>query len=153
MDKVTIILIVEAECLYNKKDPLPPFINGKCRLKDNKKESHPGSALDMFETDVYIDKVVEWEGKANDPNGVDKGYSVEIDNIVYVPTGSDKDFFNRSIVCGKNGHVIVKVKNDSNLVNQIDNYKINFSIVYPQGSKGVPKYYEIDPKLKGNPNT
>ncbi|MGB5668262.1 MAG: hypothetical protein WBM53_15610 [Maribacter sp.] len=151
MAKVTITLIVQAESLYKLSAPEPPAINNKCRLKDNKKESPPDSPLGSFETDVYIDQDVKWEGATNDPNGVDKGYSVEIDNIVYVPTGNDKDFFNRNIVCGKNGNVLVKVKNDPNLVNQIDTYTINFSIVHPQGSQGVPKYYKIDPIIRGNP--
>lgn len=151
MPKVTITLIVEAENLYKMTNPTPDDINAKCRLKDNKKQSSPGSPLGSFETDVYLDKEVVWEGKTNDPNGVDKNYTVDIDNIVYDPINNDKNFFNRSIVCGKNGVVSVKVKDNPNLVNQIDVYTINFSIIYPKGSQGVPKYYQIDPRLKGNP--
>ncbi|MBT8307797.1 MAG: hypothetical protein KJN85_12730 [Maribacter sp.] len=146
---VSITLIVNAETLYNITNPTPGDISTNCRFEGDTRP--PGSPLGSYETNVYLNKKVEWEGQTNDPNGVDKSYSVDIDNIVYEPTGTDKNFFNRQIVCGKNGIVSVKVKNDPNLVDQIDVYTINFSIVYPEGNQGVPKYYNIDPRLKGNP--
>ncbi|NND80127.1 MAG: hypothetical protein HKN53_09515 [Maribacter sp.] len=146
---VSITLIVNAETLYNITNPTPGDYSINCRFEGDTRP--PGSPLGSYETNVYLDKKVEWVGDTNNPNGMDKDYSVNIDNIVYEPKGTDKNFFNRQIVCGKNGIVSVKVKNDPNLVDQIDVYTINFSIVYPKGSQGVPKYYNIDPRLRGNP--
>lgn len=144
--KVEITLNVQASSLYGMSNPSQSDIDGKCSLSDDNSGSSPNGTLEDFLSNVYINQDVKWKGLA-----VDLGYSVAIDSIVYERQSNDVNFFDTTTIGGtggRSGNVTAKVKNDSSLVNQIDQYTINFS-VYNDGNSS--KSFSIDPKLAANP--
>ncbi|MNF72090.1 hypothetical protein D3C85_746530 [compost metagenome] len=144
--KVEITLNVQASSLYGMSNPSQSDIDGKCSLSDDNSGSSPNGTLEDFLSNVYINQDVKWKGLT-----VDQGYSVAIDSIVYERQSNDVNFFDTTTIGGtggRSGNVTAKVKNDSSLVNQIDQYTINFS-VYDDGNSS--KSFSIDPKLAANP--
>ncbi|MNX73020.1 hypothetical protein D3C86_1043970 [compost metagenome] len=144
--KVEITLNVQASSLYGMSNPSQSDIDGKCSLSDDNSGSSPNGTLEDFLSNVYINQDVKWKGLT-----VDLGYSVAIDSIVYERQSNDVNFFDTTTIGGtggRSGNVTAKVKNDSSLVNQIDQYTINFS-VYDGGNSS--KSFSIDPKLAANP--
>lgn len=144
--KVEITLNVQASSLYGMSNPSQSDIDGKCSLSDDNSGSSPNGTLEDFLSNVYINQDVKWKGLT-----VDQGYSVAIDSIVYERQSNDVNFFDTTTIGGtggRSGNVTAKVKNDSGLVNQIDQYTINFS-VYDDGNSS--KSFSIDPKLAANP--
>lgn len=144
--KVEITLNVQASSLYGMSNPSQSDIDGKCSLSDDNSGSSPNGTLEDFLSNVYINQDVKWKGLT-----VDQGYSVAIDSIVYERQSNDVNFFDTTTIGGtggRSGNVTAKVKNDSSLVNQVDQYTINFS-VYDDGNSS--KSFSIDPKLAANP--
>jgi hypothetical protein len=144
--KVEITLNVQASSLYGMSNPSQSDIDGKCSLSDDNSGSSPNGTLEDFLSNVYLNQDVKWKGVTSD-----QGYSVAIDSIVYERQSNDVNFFDTTTISGtggRSGNVTAKVKNDSNLVNQIDKYTINFT-VYQDGNSSSP--YSIDPKLAANP--
>ncbi|MNE12953.1 hypothetical protein D3C80_1057760 [compost metagenome] len=144
--KVEITLNVQASSLYGMSNPSQSDIDGKCSLSDDNSGSSPNGTLEDFLSNVYINQDVKWKGLT-----VDQGYSVAIDSIVYERQSNDVNFFDTTTIGGtggRSGNVTAKVKNDSSLANQIDQYTINFS-VYDDGNSS--KSFSIDPKLAANP--
>lgn len=144
--KVEITLNVQASSLYGMSNPSQSDIDGKCSLSDDNSGSSPNGTLEDFLSNVYINQDVKWKGLT-----VDQGYSVAIDSIVYERQSNDVNFFDTTTIGGtggRSGNVTAKVKNDPGLVNQIDQYTINFS-VYDDGNSS--KSFSIDPKLAANP--
>ena len=157
---IKITLTVEAASLYgaNLSPNVPSTtIDNACTLKDdnpNDPGSSPTGKIEDFTSQVYIDNNVTWVGEVKDKNGVDKGYSVAIDSIVYEPKDDDKNFFSDTTINGsggRSGNVIAKVNKDNSLIGKLDIYRINFSI-YPPGSgnSNARGPFPIDPKLQGN---
>ncbi|MCJ7465089.1 MAG: hypothetical protein MUO53_00150 [Maribacter sp.] len=153
---VVITLTVEASSLYAAVDPNQEFVDSKCSLLDD----NGGNSVDVktFESNVYLNNNVRWVGATKFPLDVDKDYSIAIDSIRHEATPqsdptapTNENFFSSVIINGGGGrssNVNAVVNNNSNLINQLDVYTINFS-VYPKGNN--PKPFHIDPKLRGNP--
>lgn len=141
--KVTITLNVNASALYALVNPTQSQIDNCCSLSDDNAGSSPNQKIEDFESTVYINNDVKWQGET-----VDSGYSVAITSIVYEPNvNNDVDFFDSPTINGtggRTGNVTAKVKNDPNLLNKLDVYTINFS-VYASGNNSKP--FHIDPKL------
>ncbi len=121
-----------------------------CHLSDDNTDiPSTGSGTD-FESNVYIDKNVTWQGDHTDNNSC----TVKITGIVYEPNiDNDVDFFsgetNQSP--GNSGKVKYKVK-DSVTQDQMDVYTIQFSVAL-QPPNNIARNYSIDPKLKAHSNT
>jgi len=153
---VVITLTVEASVLYAAVDPTQSFVDSKCKLTDD--NGGNSSDVNTFQSNVYLNNNVRWVGALNSPQGVDKGYAIAIDSIVHEATPqsdptapSNENFFNSGTIPGGGGrssNVNAVVNNNTQLVNQLDVYTINFS-VYAQGNDHKP--FHIDPKLQGNP--
>ena len=141
--KVTITLTVNASALWALTNPNQTQIDAECSLSDDNSGSS-SSNIENFESEVYINNDVKWQGETND-----SGYSVAITSIVYeAGVNNDVNFFDNTTINGtggRTGNVTAKVKNDSNLLNKLDVYTINFSI-YNSGNSSKP--FSIDPKLK-----
>jgi len=145
---VQIVLTVDASSLYNMKNPSQDEIHDNCTLSDdNDGISETGKVVD-FLSNVYIAQNVEWVGESKD-----KGYDIGIDSIVYdfdLNDPNDIYFLDDDITItgsgGKKSKVVATVKDQADIAETNNIYKINFSIYY----KNVAKKYLIDPKLKAN---
>ena len=142
--KVTITLTVEANLLYDMTNPIQEEVDKKSRLKDDNLGCAPGGKIKDFQSSVFINNDVMWEGKTNDPDGLDKGLSVNIESIVMK---GGTNIFGIDPLLGSGGRVVAKVINDSKLNRQIYEYKIKFRINKPDCD---PKFFTIDPKLMCN---
>ena len=76
--KVTITLTVNASALYALVNPTQDQIDINCSLSDDNGGSSPDGKIEDFQSNVYINQDVRWQGATNDP-----GYSVAITSIVY----------------------------------------------------------------------
>ena len=144
VQKVTITLTVEANLLYDMTNPIREEVDKKSRLKDDNLGCAPGGKIRDFQSSVFINEDVIWEGKTNDPDGLDKGFSV---NIKSIEMKSGTNIFGKDPLPDSGGKVVAKVLNDSKLDGKIYEYKIKFSISKPDYD---PKYFTIDPKLSCN---
>ncbi|MGZ9733772.1 hypothetical protein [Flavobacterium sp. GNP002] len=143
---VVITLTVQAATLYGMNDPSQPQIDSCCRLSDDNSGRSQNGTLEDFKSYVFINNNVKWVGVSRD-----SGYSVAIDSIDYESKSNDVNFFDNATIYGsggRSGNASAKVKNDPNLINQLDIYNINFS-VYDSGN--LFKTFSIDPKLAINP--
>jgi hypothetical protein len=143
---VVITLTVQAATLYGMNDPSQPQIDSCCRLSDDNSGRSQNGTLEDFKSYVFINNNVKWVGVSRD-----SGYSVAIDSIDYESKSNDVNFFDNATIYGsggRSGNASANVKNDPNLVNQLDIYNINFS-VYDSGN--LFKTFSIDPKLAINP--
>ncbi len=145
---VQIVLTVDASSLYNMTNPSQDQIHDNCELSDdNNGISETGKVID-FLSNVYIARNVEWVGESKD-----KHYDVAIDSIVYdfdLNDPSDIYFLDDDVTItgtgGKKSKVVATVKDQADIAETNNIYKINFSIYY----KNNVKKYLIDPKLKAN---
>ena len=143
---VVITLTVQAATLYGMNDPSQPQIDSCCRLSDDYSGRSQNGTLEDFKSYVFINNNVKWVGVSRD-----SGYSVAIDSIDYESKSNDVNFFDNATIYGsggRSGNASANVKNDPNLINQLDIYNINFS-VYDSGN--LFKTFSIDPKLAINP--
>lgn len=143
---VVITLTVQTANLYGIDTPSQTEVDSCCRLSDDNSGSSPNGTLEDFQSNVFINNNVKWLGVSADP-----GYSVAIDSIVYESKSNDVNFFDNATISGsggRSGNASANVKNDPNLVNQLDIYTVNFS-VYSSGTSY--KAFSIDPKLAINP--
>ncbi|MFV8323497.1 hypothetical protein [Flavobacterium sp. LS2R12] len=143
---VVITLTVQAATLYGMNDPSQPQIDSCCRLSDDNSGRSQNGTLEDFKSYVFINNNVKWVGVSRD-----SGYSVAIDSIDYESKSNDVNFFDNATIYGsggRSGNASANVKNDPNLINQLDIYNINFS-VYDSGN--LFKTFSIDPKLAINP--
>ncbi|MFV8367164.1 hypothetical protein [Flavobacterium sp. XS1P27] len=143
---VVITLTVQAATLYGMNDPSQPQIDSCCRLSDDNSGRSQNGTLEDFKSYVFINNNVKWVGVSRD-----SGYSVAIDSIDYESKSNDVNFFDNTTIYGsggRSGNASANVKNDPNLINQLDIYNINFS-VYDSGN--LFKTFSIDPKLAINP--
>ena len=143
---VVITLTVQAATLYGMNDPSQPQIDSCCRLSDDNSRRSQNGTLEDFKSYVFINNNVKWVGVSRD-----SGYSVAIDSIDYESKSNDVNFFDNATIYGsggRSGNASANVKNDPNLINQLDIYNINFS-VYDSGN--LFKTFSIDPKLAINP--
>ena len=143
---VVITLTVQAATLYGMNDPSQPQIDSCCTLSDDNSGRSQNGTLEDFKSYVFINNNVKWVGLSRD-----SGYSVAIDSIDYESKSNDVNFFDSPTIYGsggRSGNASANVKNDPNLVNQLDIYNINFS-VYDSGN--LFKTFSIDPKLAINP--
>jgi hypothetical protein len=99
-------------------------------------------------SNVYLAQNVEWVGESKAV-----GYDVAIDSIVYdfdLNDPTDIYFLDDDITIvgsgGKNSKVVATVKDQIEMAETNNIYKINFSIYHQNQSKK----YLIDPKLKAN---
>ncbi|MTH14426.1 hypothetical protein [Flavobacterium sp. LC2016-01] len=145
---VQIVLTVDASRLYHMKNPSQDDIHDNCELSDdNDGVSDTGKIVD-FLSNVYIAQNVEWVGESKDV-----GYNIAIDSIVYdfdLNDPTDIYFLDDDITItgsgGKNSKVVATVKDQADIAETNNIYKINFSIYY---QNNVKKYL-IDPKLRAN---
>lgn len=145
---VQIVLTVDASSLYHTENPSQDDIHDHCSLSDdNDGVSETGKVID-FLSNVYIAQNVEWVGESTD-----EGYDVAIDSIVYdfdLNDPSDIYFLDDDITIagsgGRNSKVIATVKDQADIAETNNIYKINFSIHY----QDTVKKYLVDPKLKAN---
>ncbi|MET0759583.1 MAG: hypothetical protein ABWZ56_04130 [Flavobacterium sp.] len=143
---VVITLTVQAATLYGMNAPSQSQVDGCCTLSDDNSGSSSNGTPEDFKSYVFINNNVKWVGVSSD-----SGYSVAIDSIVYESRSNDVNFFDNVTINGtggRSGNASANVKNDPNLVNQLDIYTINFS-VYNSGN--LFKMFSIDPKLAINP--
>lgn len=143
---VVITLTVRTAVLYGMNTPSPTQVDSCCALSDDNSGSSPNGTLEDFQSKVFINNNVRWVGVSSD-----RGFSVAIDSIVYKPESSDVNFFDNATINGtggRSGNASANVKNNPNLMNQLDIYTINFS-VYDSGNSF--KGFSIDPKLAINP--
>ena len=143
---VVITLTVQAATLYGMNHPSQPQIDSCCRLSDDNSGRSQNGTLEDFKSYVFINNNVKWVGVSRD-----SGYSVAIDSIDYESKSNDVNFFDNATIYGsggRSGNASANVKNDPNLINQLDIYNINFS-VYDSGN--LFKTFSIDPKLAINP--
>lgn len=143
---VVITLTVQAATLYGLNAPSQSQVDNCCTLSDNNSGSSQNGTLEDFKSFVFINNNVRWVGVSED-----SGYSVAIDSIVYKSKSNNVNFFDNAIIYGsggRSGNASANVKNDPNLINQLDIYNINFS-VYDSGN--LFKSFNIDPKLAINP--
>lgn len=143
---VVITLTVQAATLYGLNAPSQSQVDNCCTLSDNNSGSSQNGTLEDFKSFVFINNNVRWVGVSED-----SGYSVAIDSIVYKSKSNNVNFFDNATIYGsggRSGNASANVKNDPNLVNQLDIYNINFS-VYDSGN--LFKSFNIDPKLAINP--
>ena len=143
---VVITLTVQAATLYGMNDPSQPQIDSCCRLSDDNSGRSQNGTLEDFKSYVFINNNVKWVGVSRD-----SGYSVAIDSIDYESKSNDVNFFHNATIYGsggRSGNASANVKNDPNLINQLDIYNINFS-VYDSGN--LFKTFSIDHKLAINP--
>lgn len=143
---VVITLTVQAATLYGLNAPSQSQVDNCCTLSDNNSGSSQNGTLEDFKSYVFINNNVRWVGVSED-----SGYSVAIDSIVYKSKSNNVNFFDNATIYGsggRSGNASANVKNDPNLVNQLDIYNINFS-VYDSGN--LFKSFNIDPKLAINP--
>lgn len=141
---VTISLIVEANTLFNMTYPIQAEIDKKVKMNDDNLGCAPGGNIKDFQSAVFIDQNVKWDGKTKYPDELDAGYKVNIESI---ERKNGINFFETECLPGTGGKVTAKVKNDSKLDGEIYEYRINFSIHYPNVDS---KNFMIDPKLSGN---
>lgn len=143
---VVITLTVQAADLYAMNSPLQAQIDGCCTLSDDNSGSSANGTLEDFQSSVFLNNNVRWNGVSSD-----QGYSVAIDSIVYEIKPDDANFFESGTITGsggRTGNASAKVKDDTDLKNKIDVYTINFS-VFDSGTSF--KAFHIDPKLAINP--
>lgn len=145
---VQIVLTVDTSSLYHMTNPSQDEIHDNCKLSDdNDGISETGKIID-FLTNVYIAQNVEWVGESKDA-----GYDVAIDSIVYdfdLNDPTDIYFLDDDVTIvgsgGKNSKVVATVKDQIEMAETNNIYKINFSIYHQNQSK----QYLIDPKLRAN---
>lgn len=143
---VVITLTVQAATLYEMNAPSQSQVDNCCTLSDDNSGRSQNGTLEDFKSYVFINNNVRWVGVSRD-----SGYSVAIDSIDYESKSNDVNFFDNPTIYGsggRSGNASANVKNDPNLVNQLDIYNINFS-VYDSGN--LFKTFSIDPKLAINP--
>ena len=143
---VVITLTVKTASLYGMSAPSQSQVNSCCTLSDDNLGSSSNGTLEDFKSKVFINNNVRWIGVSSD-----SGYSVAIDSLVYESKSNDVNFFENATINGtdgRSGNASANVKNDPNLVNELDIYTINFS-VYNFGN--LYKSFSIDPKLAINP--
>ena len=143
---VVITLTVKTASLYGMSAPSQSQVNSCCTLSDDNLGSSSNGTLEDFKSKVFINNNVRWVGVSSD-----SGYSVAIDSLVYESKSNDVNFFENATINGtggRSGNASANVKNDPNLVNELDIYTINFS-VYNFGN--LYKSFSIDPKLAINP--
>ena len=134
-------------------------VDNLCSLSDDN-DGGNSSNVNTFESNVYLNKNVQWVGAVKDEKGVDKGFSIAIDSIVHEatpqsdPTAPSNDNFFASATIngggGRSSNVNAVVKNNTSLINQLDVYTINFS-VYDQQNNHFS--FPIDPKLRAKSST
>ncbi len=145
---VQIVLTVDASRLYHMKNPSQDEIHDNCELSDdNDGTTETGKVID-FLSNVYIAQNVEWIGTSKDA-----GYDIAIDSIVYdfdLNDPNDIYFLDDDITIlgsgGKNSKVVATVKDQIEIAETNNIYKINFSIYH----QNKAKKYLVDPKLKAN---
>lgn len=145
---VQIVLTVDASSLYHMNNPSQDEIHDKCVLSDDNDGVSENGKVQDFLSNVYLGKKVEWVGETTD-----KDYSVAIDKIVYdfdLNDPNDKYFLDDDVTIlgtgGKSSNVIATVKDQLEMANTHNIYKIGFSVHYQDESKS----YLIDPKLLSN---
>jgi len=146
MPNVVITLNVQANTLWNLTSPTPAQVDSCCSLSDDNNGNSPNGTIEDFTSQVYLAKNVRWVGVSDDNN-----FTVAIDSITYEAEGDDVNAFDTTIVTGsggRSGNVNANVRNDSTLVNHLDDYLISFSIY---DSPSNFKSFSIDPKLAINP--
>ncbi|MFV8270265.1 hypothetical protein ACNQGP_10075 [Flavobacterium sp. GT2N3] len=143
---VVITLTVQTATLYGMSAPSQSQVDSCCTLSDDNSGSSSNGTLEDFKSNVFINNNVRWVGFSSDA-----GYSVAIDSLVYESKSNDVNFFDNATINGtggRSGNASANVKNDPNLINELDIYTINFS-VYNSGN--LHKSFSIDPKLAINP--
>lgn len=137
---VVITLNVEAATLAGLNCPSQDQVDETCTISDNNEGSTPNKP-EEFESTVFKDKRVEWQG-----NSYDSGYQVAITSIVY--EGGTQMFKNPPPFYGNGTNTSTideKLANNSNFEGDTEVYTINFSISNNMKTWGP---FKIDPKLK-----
>jgi hypothetical protein len=145
---VQIVLTVDAEKLYHMKNYNQDDIDSYCSLTDDNGGKADNGKVQDFLSNVYLSKSVEWVGAS-----MNKDYAVAVDRIVYDfdlndPTDiyfleDDEKIYGTG---GENSKVVATVKDQQEIADTQNIYKINFSIYY----KKERKEFLVDPKLKAN---
>lgn len=152
---VIITLTVQAKSLSEATEPPIIIIDDYCSIFDDTPGRPPYTGTrEDFTSDVYIGNRVTWRGVTADPNGVDRGYSVAIQSIVYEPKADDPNdvsFFPSPLAGqpGRTGDATTLINNDAALDGKHDIYTINF-LIYAPGNNTPFGPYPIDPKLRGH---
>ncbi len=156
---VIITLTVSAKSLADATvPPLIPtstVIDANCSIFDDKPGRPPYTGpREDFTSDVYIGNRVTWRGVTADPNGIDSGYSIAIQSIVYEPKPDDPNdvsFFTSPLTGqpGRTGDATTLITDDTALDGKHDIYTLNF-FIYAPGNNTPFGPYPIDPKLRGN---
>jgi hypothetical protein len=145
---VQIVLTVDAAKLYHMKNYSQDDIDSYCTLTDDNDGQTNNGKVQDFLSNVYLSKSVEWVGAS-----LNKDYDVAIDRIVYdfdLNDPSDIYFLeDDEKIYGTGGNhskVVATVKDQQEIADTQNIYKINFSIYY----KTERKEFLVDPKLKAN---
>lgn len=146
---VITLTVTNAETLYNYDNPSQAQVEALCTLADDNGGSSPDGNIEHFTSDVYISRNVKWQGET--PTS---GYTVAITEIVYEPNPNDPNdvnfFTSFTSSGGRSANINANVQDLDTLDGKHDVYTIKFS-VYKSGNDWKP--FQIDPKLRANPNT
>jgi len=145
---VQIVLTVDAAKLYHMKNYNQDDIDSYCTLTDDNDGKSTNGKVQDFLSNVYLSKSVEWVGAS-----INNDYDVAIDRIVYdfdLNDPSDIYFLEDDEKIngtgGKHSKVVATVKDQQDIADTQNIYKINFSVYY----KKERKEFLVDPKLKAN---
>ncbi|CAN1554403.1 hypothetical protein MCETHM1_02318 [Flavobacteriaceae bacterium] len=145
---VQIVLTVDASSLYQMSNPSQEEIDTMATLSDDNDGVSDNGKVQDFLSNVYLGRNVEWIGSTTDT-----GYSIAIDRIVYdfdLNDPNDKCFLeDDTTILGTGGchsKVVATIKDQLDMAQTLNIYKIEFSVHYNNSSKT----YLIDPKLLSN---
>lgn len=145
---VQIVLTVDAEKLYHMKNYNQDDIDSYCTLTDDNDGKTDNGKVQDFLSNVYLSKSVEWVGASSN-----KDYDVAIDRIVYdFDLNDPADIYfleDDEKIYGSGGNqskVVATVKDQQEIADTQNIYKINFSIYH----KKERKEFLVDPKLQAN---
>ena len=145
---VQIVLTVDANSLYQMSNPSQEEIDTMNTLSDDNDGVSDNGKVKDFLSNVYLGRSVEWLGSTTDTD-----YSVAIDRIVYdfdLNDPNDKCFLEDDTtilgIGGCHSKVVATIKDQLDMAETLNIYKIEFSVHYNNSSKA----YLIDPKLISN---
>lgn len=158
--KRKITINVEADTLFNFNDPKESDILACISMYDDEdSQINPvtGPSIKTFESNVFKDKDVRWEGKAVESGQLlianpseEWDYDVGIDFIIFMSQPNECNLFKKVVLTGRGGKhskVTAKVKQKDWEDGDIYTYLVIFSI-HKRGN-GI-KTFSFDPKLRGN---
>lgn len=149
----SITVVVKAKDLFNYPTDITKQVvdDYTSLVEDGGLESRFGDSNKDFETIVFMNKNICWSIETADPNGEDRGYSVELVKVFHNPTPGNPNFFTSDPlnVNQRTGKVCGTISRSPILPDMDDNYTIEFVIGHSTGpNQGGMVRIDLDPKLK-----